>query len=269
MPNGDMILLDGHNRFEIAAKHGGIHFEVKKLHFTDYDRERAIVWICENQLGRRNLPLPDKVLLEDRKRNEIAKIAKAKQGERTDLSNIPKKSWESQQEKRKASRENETDYKIAKAAGTSEDTVRKVREINEKSPTAIQRIRDGKQSINGAWLEIKERERKQEDFSAKARLEEAKERHEDFQNAKTVTMQDIAQDKKDTERIALGKRDELENAIKKILFFKAAMSGGDMSFSIINEKTIGKERLQSLINDLTLAISALTLIRNSLAEGSD
>ena len=263
VPNGDMILLDGHNRFEIAAKHGGIHFEVKKMHFSGNDREQAIVWICDNQLGRRNLQLPDKILLSDKRTDALSKIAKDKMLSGKEDPN--KKSWQGEgKTERQIRRENSTDYKIAKAAGTSEDTVRKSREINRKTPDAIQRIKNGDQSINSAWLEIKERERKQEDLSAKAHLEKAKDRHEDFQSAKTVTMSDIAQDRKDSAEIASGKSREITNALKGILFIGAAMSSGDADYSIINQKNMSTEEIRTLTNKITQAISILTSIRESI-----
>lgn len=153
VPSGDDILIDGHNRWKIAAKHGGIPFELKKMEFGS--REEAIVWICDNQLGRRNLPTIDKVTLADKKREALAKIAAQNriEGNAKGGSKSPKKSWETSETKtRKEKRENETDYKIAKAAGTSEDTVRKVRRINETAPESTkQAVREGKLSINQAY----------------------------------------------------------------------------------------------------------------------
>lgn len=46
------IIIDGHNRYEICARHN-IPFEIVDKDFTC--REEAIAWICKNQLGRRNL----------------------------------------------------------------------------------------------------------------------------------------------------------------------------------------------------------------------
>jgi len=46
------IIIDGHNRFEICAKHG-IEFQIKGLPLIS--REAARIWILENQLSRRNL----------------------------------------------------------------------------------------------------------------------------------------------------------------------------------------------------------------------
>ena len=47
------LIVDGHNRFTIAKKHPEIPFTVHEKEFSS--RYEAIIWICKNQLGRRNL----------------------------------------------------------------------------------------------------------------------------------------------------------------------------------------------------------------------
>lgn len=47
------IIVDGHNRFTIAKKHPEIPFNTHEKEFSN--RQDAIIWICKNQLGRRNL----------------------------------------------------------------------------------------------------------------------------------------------------------------------------------------------------------------------
>lgn len=150
--DGNSILIDGHNRFQISAAHGGIRFETKPMNFKD--RDEAVVWIIDNQLGKRNLPVYDKVTLQDKKRNALARMAN--KGGRPTNEKLTKNSWEvSKSESRSDRRKNETDYKIAKAAGTSEDTVRKVRTINEKATEQTkQLVREGKLSINQAYNSV-------------------------------------------------------------------------------------------------------------------
>lgn len=46
-------IIDGHNRYAIIQKHPEVKWEVRNVEFSD--RYEAIVWICKNQLGRRNL----------------------------------------------------------------------------------------------------------------------------------------------------------------------------------------------------------------------
>lgn len=57
-PAGDVV-IDGHNRWEIAVKHG-LEFQTKQLFFKDMNEAKD--WIDENQLGRRNLA-PDMMAL--------------------------------------------------------------------------------------------------------------------------------------------------------------------------------------------------------------
>ena len=47
------IIVDGHNRYRIVQDHPEIPYEVLPMEFLD--RYAVIVWICRNQLGRRNL----------------------------------------------------------------------------------------------------------------------------------------------------------------------------------------------------------------------
>lgn len=45
-------IIDGHNRYEICKKHN-IGYQIKEMSFES--RDEAVVWICTNQLGRRNI----------------------------------------------------------------------------------------------------------------------------------------------------------------------------------------------------------------------
>lgn len=47
------LIVDGHNRYAILQKHPDIPYTVHEKEFAD--RFEAIIWICKNQLGRRNL----------------------------------------------------------------------------------------------------------------------------------------------------------------------------------------------------------------------
>jgi predicted RNA methylase len=50
--DGQLILVDGHHRYELAKKHG-LSFQVVEREFRDL--EEALIWVDRNQLGRRNL----------------------------------------------------------------------------------------------------------------------------------------------------------------------------------------------------------------------
>lgn len=47
------LIVDGHNRYTILQKHPDIPYTVHEKAFAS--RYEAIIWICKNQLGRRNL----------------------------------------------------------------------------------------------------------------------------------------------------------------------------------------------------------------------
>lgn len=60
VPFGEQTLLDGHNRYDLCQKHG-IKFQYSRMDASDIpDRQAAMYWIINNQLGRRNLH-PDQV----------------------------------------------------------------------------------------------------------------------------------------------------------------------------------------------------------------
>jgi hypothetical protein len=50
--DGQLILVDGHHRYELAKKYN-LEFKVVERHFESLDE--VLIWIDRNQLGRRNL----------------------------------------------------------------------------------------------------------------------------------------------------------------------------------------------------------------------
>lgn len=54
-------IIDGHHRYKIVQKHPEIPFKVKQMDFAD--KWAAIVWMCRNQLGRRNITDEQKTTL--------------------------------------------------------------------------------------------------------------------------------------------------------------------------------------------------------------
>lgn len=47
------VIVDGHNRYKILQKHPHIPYTIKEMNFEN--RYEAIAWMCNQQLGRRNL----------------------------------------------------------------------------------------------------------------------------------------------------------------------------------------------------------------------
>lgn len=78
------VLLDGHNRLEIATELGRLD-DLQYVSLPFADRAAAIAWIKQNQLGRRNLDPAEKNEL--RQAYELGKEyqAEKRQGERSDL----------------------------------------------------------------------------------------------------------------------------------------------------------------------------------------
>lgn len=176
VPNGDDILIDGHNRWEISAKHAGIPFDIKRMTFDT--REDVIQWIILNQFGRRNLSAYDRSLLALKLKPLLARQAK-------------KRMKAGKADPVQKSAQGKTRDEVAKVAGVSHDTIHKVEIIEEKAtPRTKQLIRDGKLSINQAYNSVHP---KQPDP-----VKQAKQEHEEFIERKqdsVVNMNDIQMDK--------------------------------------------------------------------------
>lgn len=88
------LVVDGHNRYAILQKHPDIPYTIHEKEFAD--RFEAIIWICKNQLGRRNLtPEQKNTLLESvtslkRKRMEETVIISMAYFQRRNLTKIVK-----------------------------------------------------------------------------------------------------------------------------------------------------------------------------------
>lgn len=72
------ILVDGHNRYEIAQKHG-LDFTTVEKDFAS--RNAAMYWMVINQFGRRDLTTYDRSVLALKLKPIIAAEAKEKQAE--------------------------------------------------------------------------------------------------------------------------------------------------------------------------------------------
>jgi N6-adenosine-specific RNA methylase IME4 len=137
-------IIDGHNRYEIAVKHG-LKYETLDMMF--YDRDEIKIWMIDNQLGRRNLPAFVRTELQLKKKN-ILKIKGTEQMSSglTILSNLETKPHNTRKE-------------IAKNSNVSEGTVHKVEKIIEKAPEIVkEKCRTGEISINQAYKQIKKQE---------------------------------------------------------------------------------------------------------------
>lgn len=148
------ILVDGHNRYRICTEHH-IRFQTKNMDFPN--REAVIEWILKNQLGRRNLSSTQRVELALRLKPIIQRKAKEKQLS-TQNNDSGRAVW---QKSAKQESPLHTNEELAKLAGVSRDTIRKVELIkNEGTEEQIQRARQGGKgnSVNAIVNEIKQKD---------------------------------------------------------------------------------------------------------------
>lgn len=126
-------IVDGHNRYKIVQEHPEIIFTVHEKDFNN--RYEALVWICNNQLGRRNLtPVQKKMLVGDR--YEAEKMAHG--GDRK--SEEAKSSG--QNDHLKSASEGATRRRISEETGTSESYVKRASQFSQGA-TAAEEVSPG------------------------------------------------------------------------------------------------------------------------------
>lgn len=191
VPNGDQILVDGHNRWKISAKHGGIPFQIKEMKFDL--REDAIAWIIRNQFGRRNLSLFDRGELALKLKPILAKEAKKNQANH------------SAQGYQKSDKPVNTMKELAKSAGVSHDTIHKVETIVNSGRDDIKKaVKSGDMSINQGYREVKGLNKTNRQ-AQKEFIESVKKEREDFKEQKAegiVSFNDAVKDKENAELLA-------------------------------------------------------------------
>ena len=129
-------IVDGHNRFEIAKKHG-LDYEI--INYAFNDKNEAMLWIIKNQFGRRNLTAYDRSLLALKMKPLIAE--KARENQVNSGGAVPQKS----------AKPIDTRDELAKIASVSHDTIAKVEKIeNHAEPEIVTLVKKGNISINQA-----------------------------------------------------------------------------------------------------------------------
>ncbi len=144
------ILIDGHNRYEIAQKHG-IKFNIIEKNFSN--REDVKIWIIKNQFGRRNISAYDRSRLALQLEPLIAGKAKERQKGGQGGILLSQKSVEAKID---------TQKELATLAGVSHDTIAKVKIIEQKADEETkEKLSSGEVSINQAYKEIKQAEKRE------------------------------------------------------------------------------------------------------------
>lgn len=149
------IIVDGHNRYEISRKYN-IEFNTKEKEFSS--RDEVMLWIIENQLGRRNITPFARVELELRKKDILKAKAKEKQKMEGRLlggnPTLRQKSAEGSMNTRE---------EIAKKSKVSHDTVSKVEFIKANADEeTISKVRAGVESINRIFTDLKKKNKREE-----------------------------------------------------------------------------------------------------------
>lgn len=134
------VIIDGHNRYEIAQVHE-LDFETKEIAFES--KEEAKLWIIKHQMGRRNLNDFQRAEMAIKLKSSVE--VKAKANQRAAGGAVPMKSTEPVN----------TREELAKLASSSEDTIRKVEVIMDKASVEdIQKLRSGECSINSVFKKV-------------------------------------------------------------------------------------------------------------------
>lgn len=216
--SGDFVLIDGHNRYEIAQKHN-LPYNHRRMEFPN--REAVIEWIILNQFGRRNLSAYDRSILALKLKPVIAEKAKEKETER--------KTTYQKSEKSSLPTVNTT-KELAKVAGVSHDTIHKVEVIQQKAPEKIrEKVKSGELSINQGYRQTVNGIVKLKNF-----IQEVREQHEQFEESKkesVVSFQDIQQDNQNKEILAIDLYKEICNAARQ--FDKLSLLRNEDDYEIL------------------------------------
>lgn len=125
--DGQNILIDGHNRYEICTSLGS-SYEVEWMQFDS--RSAVIEWIIKNQFGRRNLSDYQRGVLALRMKPIMEERARAQQGERTDI----------RQKSDEGIKPIRTDEAVSELANVSRDTIRKIERIEEVAQPEVKAL---------------------------------------------------------------------------------------------------------------------------------
>lgn len=244
-------LIDGHNRYKLAKKHG-LDFETREMSFDSEDD--AEIWIIKNQFGRRNLSTYDRGVLALRLKPAIAKKAKENQA-RTSENRVRQKSDE-----QKISTKDE----LAKIAGVSHDTIHRVEVIEAKGSDDLkQKVRSGEKSINEAYISVTPKKK-----TARQIENEAKERHAEFKAKKEsgetiIGLQEVKEDARDVRIIGRSFCIEIMEAAKKLQNIMLTRNREDMDALLKTYPWEDRKRLLEIIDD---TIRRLNFIRKELKE---
>lgn len=242
------VLIDGHNRYRIAQKHG-LPFRTSEMVFES--ENDAIIWIIKNQFGRRNLSKYDRSVLALRLKPAIAEKAKKNQIRKSVSQNSVKQ------------KPIDTQRELAKIAGVSHDTIHKVEVIEAKADEDLKnKIRSGNTSINEAFTRVTLKDKK-----PKQEAKEAKARHEEFQRIKaesnTVDFQDMQKDARDVRTIGRDFFDRIEKITFKVHELTLFRDDTDIEAAV---KAYSASERAELGRNIDKAITILQFLKRRIAQ---
>jgi hypothetical protein len=256
-PDSKTILIDGHNRYQIAQKHN-LPYTTEEEHFES--RNEAIVWICDNQLGRRNIHPLDGERLLNRKRKVLEEEAKKRQSEA---------GGDRKSENKKIGGGNistsdfgKTRDIIGKELGVSGRQVDKLHRINEMaSPQVKDMVRNGTLSVNQAYNTT---------FPKTLNpVKEATKEHEEYQEKLKSGVVDINEAKKDkTNQDILynGFMVELYKVLRTVTGFGMMYTYKDIDK---HTKKIPQQESEDLILKLDAVIGVLDYVRTEIERSNN
>lgn len=160
------VIIDGHNRYEIATR-WNLDYQTESKRFANENDVRE--WMINNQFGRRNLSNYQRSVLALALESVFSERAKEKQVEAGKNKVV--------QISEQAPMERKAITKIAKVANVSHDTIAKVKVIEAKAtPEVKAQLSTGEVSINQAYQEIKKEAKKEE---RDKKIEEVKQKIEE------------------------------------------------------------------------------------------
>lgn len=152
-------LIDGHNRYEICER---LRIRYRTVEIALPSREHVLLWIEENQLGRRNLTDDQRSVIG--RSVEVRRLAIEEHAKKQRAREVGKLGGRGHKSETKGANvapsvSHPTRKIAAKAAGVSEHKLRQVREIEKKKPAAIPSIRSGEKTIKQVKAEIRNEEK--------------------------------------------------------------------------------------------------------------
>lgn len=139
-PAGGVVLIDGHTRYEICERLG-VGFRTASVQRLG-DRDGVKAWIIRNQFARRNLTAVQRAELA----LKLKPLLEAKAAERERAGKAPDPSANLRE-----GRAGRTDEQVAKEAGLSAGTIRKVEKvIDQAAPEVADMARRGEVSVDAA-----------------------------------------------------------------------------------------------------------------------